>query len=90
MSGWMLIFLGFIALLSFVGIIVTLIVWKRKKEGKMEEPDYQAFYIMGICFLLIGIILMATVSPAFIGFTGIGLFYMAIGLANRDKWKKED
>ena len=87
MNELILIVIGIIAILVFVGIIVTIIVWKRKKEGMMEEPNYQVFYIMGICFLSMGIIFMATVSPAFIGFTGMGLFYMAIGLANRDKWK---
>ena len=45
---------------------------------------------MGICFLPTGIIFMTTVSPAFIGITGLGLCYMAIGLANKDKWKKKE
>ena len=86
-SDWPLIIIGIIALLVFVGILLTLIVWKKKKEGKYEEPNYQAFFIMGICFLPMGIIFMTTVSPAFIGFTRMGICYMAIGLANRDKWK---
>lgn len=90
MFEWILIVIGIIALLVFVGILLTLIVWKKKKEGKYEEPDYQAFFIMGICFLPMGIISMITVSPAFFGFTVMGLCYMAIGLANKDKWKKKE
>jgi len=37
-----------------------------------------------------GIIFTAAINPAFIGFVGMGIIYMAIGLANRDKWKKEE
>jgi len=87
MIDWILIIIGIITILVTVGILLTLIVWKKNKEGKYEEPDYQAFFVMGICLLPIGIIFMTTVSPAFIGFAGMGVCYMAIGLANRDKWK---
>jgi hypothetical protein len=89
MSGWIFISIGIIAILVVVGILLTLIVLKKKEEGKYGDADYRAFFIMGICFLPMGIIFMTTVSPAFIGFTGMGLCYMAIGLANRDKWKKK-
>ena len=44
---------------------------------------------MGISFLPIGIVFTVSISPAFVGFTGIGICYMAIGLANKDKWKKK-
>jgi hypothetical protein len=37
----------------------------------------------------LGIILTASTNPGFIGFIGLGIVYMAIGLANRDKWKKK-
>ena len=76
-------------ILIIVGIIIAFIVWKKKKERKYEEPDYRAFFIMGICFIPLGLIFTITVdNPGFIGITGFGLIYMAIGLANRDKWKK--
>ena len=71
-----------------LGIIVLFIALKRKKEGKYPEPDYRAFFILGICLLPIGIVFISTVNPGFIGFTGLGLIYMIIGLAHRDKWKK--
>ncbi len=45
---------------------------------------------MGISFLPMGIIFTATISPAFIGFVGMGISYMAIGLANRDNWDKKE
>lgn len=87
MIDWILIVIGIITILVSIGILLTLIIWKKYKEGKYGEPDYQAFFIMGICLLPMGIIFMITVSPAFIGFTGMSICYMAIALANRDKWK---
>ena len=58
---------------------------------KVIEPNYEVFFILGIFFLPMGIVLMITIdNPAFIGITGMGLIYMVIGLANRDKWKKNE
>ena len=72
-----------------LGIITTIIAWKKKKEGTYEEPDYRAFYVLGICFLPMGFILMVVVdNPGFVGISGLGAVYMAISLANRDKWKE--
>ena len=88
MNGLILIILVIIATIVVVGIIITFIVFKKRKEGDYEEPDYQTFFILGICFLPIGIIFMIIVGPAFIGFTGLGLFYLTIGLVNKNKWKK--
>ena len=54
----------------------------------MKEIDYKAFFILGMCFLPLGTIFMTTISPAYISFTGIGVAFMAIGLAHRDEWEK--
>lgn len=71
-----------------LSIILTFVVWKKKKEGKYEEPDYRTFFILGICFLPIGIPLMiATKNPGLLGLSAMGAIYLIIGLANRDKWK---
>jgi len=78
-----------VVVLIVVGIIAVLLVLKKKKEGKQVEPDYRTFFILGICFLPLGISLMITVSPAFIGFFGLGVIYMIIGLTNQDKWKNK-
>jgi hypothetical protein len=66
---------------------VSFIVIKKKKEGKYVEPDYRAFFIFGICLLPMGTVFMTTVNPGFIGFFGLGIIYMIIGLSHRDKWK---
>ncbi|MFB0501338.1 MAG: hypothetical protein ACETVP_02595 [Candidatus Bathyarchaeia archaeon] len=32
-----------VAILIVVGILPTLVVWKRKKKGSLKEPNYRAF-----------------------------------------------
>jgi LPXTG-motif cell wall-anchored protein len=85
-------------LLLIIGIMVTLmlvlVLRKRKKAGKTGGTDYKAFFIMGIAFLPTGVVMMfmyfLTETPFEIGLplVALGLIYILIGLANRDKWKK--
>jgi 4-amino-4-deoxy-L-arabinose transferase-like glycosyltransferase len=91
MNEWVLI-LAIIAILALsVGVLLVLVVWKRKKVGKIgEETNYQAFFIMGVSFIGLGIALTATVNVGFLGFIALGIIYLIIGLANRDKWKKKE
>ena len=72
-----------------IGVIVLFTLRKNQKEGIKREVDYRAFFIMGISFLPMGIIFTTVISPAFISFIAIGGCYMAIGLANREKWEKK-
>ena len=89
-----------IILIAAVGIVTALLVWKRKKEVKLEEPNYRAFFVMGIIWFPIGIVsmfivLILDIPPFPIGFVAgmplfaMGLIYFIIGLTNRDKWKKK-
>jgi hypothetical protein len=87
MNGLILVLIVILALVLLVGIIFTFFVLKKKKEGVYKEPDYRVFFIMGICFLPLGIIFTTTLNPGFIGFIVLGIAYTAIGLANKDKWK---
>lgn len=72
-----------------MGLLTVFIVLKRKKVGKLDDPNFKVFFILGICFLPMGVVFMVTVSPAFIGITGMGLIYLIIGLVNRNKWEKK-
>jgi len=87
MNEWIFISIFLIALSIVIGIALILVYRKKNKEGTFKEPDYLAFFILGISFLPMGIIFTTVINPAFIGFLGIGVCYMAIGLANLDKWK---
>jgi hypothetical protein len=89
MSEIILILLVIGLLVLIVGIATTFIVLKRKEAGISKEPDYRAFFILGICFLPVGIpIVIATNNPGLLGISALGIIYMSLGLANRDKWEK--
>jgi hypothetical protein len=88
------------SLLLVIGIVITLLLLvvlrKRKKAGKTGETDYKAFFIMGMAFLPTGVAMMLMYLLAEIPFeiglplVALGLIYLVIGLANRDKWKKSE
>ncbi len=90
----MWIVIAIVAVLIVSGILVVWMAWKRKKEGKQEEPNYRVFFIVGMFMTPVGIIVITASFLAdisfFIGlpFFSIGVVYIAIGLGNRDKWKK--
>jgi len=90
MNYWILLTIILGAIATIIGVLLLYIMQKKKKEGTFKEPDYRAFFIMGICFLPMGIIFTFSVNPGFVGFIGLGIIYMALGLANRDKWKKKE
>ncbi|UCF50191.1 MAG: hypothetical protein JSU91_01550 [Thermoplasmatales archaeon] len=90
MNGLILLVLLIIALLLILVFILTIVFLKKQKGKKFEEPDYQIFFFMGISILPIGLVFIIAVSPAFFSFLAIGLCYIAIGLGNRDKWKKKE
>jgi hypothetical protein len=69
-----------------IGTIVVLITWKKRQQGKPYNINYLAFFLMGVCFLGAGIVLMTTINSAFIGLIGIGVVSIIISLANRNKW----
>lgn len=90
MSIWIFISIFLFIIAVFIGIIVFFTLRINQKEGVKKEVDYRVFFIIGISFLPLGIVLTFVVgNPGFIGFMGLGIAYIAIGLANRDKWKKQ-
>ena len=82
-----------LAIAIVTGILVVLMARKRKKEGK-PQIYYRTFFILGITwvpFSIIFIIVSFTLQiPFYIGFPlfALGLMYLIIGLANRDKWQQ--
>ena len=82
--------IAIILITVFVLILTILWMTRTKKNDQTKEIDYRVFFNMGLSFLPLGIVLTATVkNTGFIGFTGLGIAYIAIGIANKDKWKKE-
>ena len=73
-----------------MGIIVALIVRKKKRDEKLEKANYRAFFIMGIIWVPFSIVLMIIAFvlqiPFFMGIPllAIGLVYLLVGLKKRD------
>ena len=69
---------------------------EKEKGSKTQEPDYRAFFIMGITLFPLGVIyesvFVISGTKVFLvpglAFMGMGLSYLAVGLANRDKWRE--
>jgi len=91
MSTIALIMIGILIITILILIVTVLWVRKNRISEQIKEIDYRAFFIMGISFLPLGIVLSVVIgNPGFIGFIGLGAFYIVFGLANKDKWKKEE
>ena len=96
MNTYPFVIIGIIVGLILVGILVVFAL-KKKKGEKSQGTNYRALFILGICFLPLGIIynivFFTSGTKVFlvlgIAFIGMGLSYLAIGLGNRDKWKKQ-
>jgi 4-amino-4-deoxy-L-arabinose transferase-like glycosyltransferase len=82
--------ISILAITILVGIILVVLVWKKRKTGVKQEPDYQAFFTMGLSFIAMGTALSIVINPGFLGFLALGIIYMLWGLKNKDKWKKKE
>lgn len=79
---WIIIAVGALLILLIVAFIVLLF----NKKIPHREPDYQTWFWLGICWLGAGIPLGTTSNNWGISF--MGLVFMILGLANKNKWKK--
>ena len=79
----LMILVGFV----LVGVLATLIVYRRSRGKDEAEVDYRAFFVLGLCLLPMGMLFSFLINPGFLGIMGLGAFYIALGLSNRDKWK---
>jgi Na+/melibiose symporter-like transporter len=70
-------------------IMLMFLLFKIRKYPQKAEPDYRVFFIIGIIYLPLGLALnFFTSNNGYFGLIGIGAIFLAVGLANRDKWKK--
>ncbi len=81
------------AVIIVVAIILAIIIWKGKKEGKYQEYSLR-FFVIGATAFIIGVILLI-VSFITDLFGGIGLYLtvagaiaIIIGLVIRNIWEK--
>jgi len=79
--------IGIVAILF--AVILIILVKRNKRKATCKETDYRALYVLGICFIPVGIATaIATKNPGLMGITALGVVYMIMGLQNKDKWKK--
>lgn len=87
MSEWSTTFPVIIILLLVVGLLTLLILMRSRKEIKTKEQDFRVFFVLGMIFLPLGIVLSLVVSMGFLGIAVVGFIDIVIGLIYRGKWK---
>ncbi len=81
------------AIIIAVGIILAIIIWKGKKEGRYQEYSLR-FFVIGITIFILGAILLIvsfiTDLSLFYGLylTAAGAISLIIGLVIRNRWEK--
>ncbi|MFC2056786.1 hypothetical protein ACFLTO_04360 [Chloroflexota bacterium] len=81
------------AVIIAVGIILAIIIWKGKKEGRYQEYSLR-FFTIGITIIVLGVILLIvyfiTDLSIFYGLylTSAGAISIIIGLVVRSIWEK--
>ena len=81
------------AVLIVVGIILAIIIWKGKKEGRYQEFSLR-FFVIGATALILGVILLIVSSITDLLFdyswflTVAGAIILIIGLVIRNIWEK--
>ncbi len=81
------------AVIIVVGIILVIIIWKGKKEGKYQEYSLR-FFVIGITALILGVILLIVSLITDLSFfyslylIAAGAIGIIIGLVIRNRWEK--
>ena len=70
-----------VVLVALLGVVF----WKWKKGDRMET-NYYSLFTIGMIWLPLGIVFMATDLAIGPFFFILGLVFMGIGLSHRDKW----
>jgi len=83
-----------LAILIVLGIVMAVVVWKKRRAGKSTEPNYRALFLMGAALLAVGIIYLVLCLLTDIScvistpLLALGAIYLTAGLANKNKWKR--
>ena len=81
------------AILIAVGIVLAIIIWKGKKEGRYQEY-YIRFFVIGTTAFAMGVILLIVsfITDLFRDYglflTAAGAILLIIGLVIRNTWEK--
>jgi len=81
------------AVLIIVGIILFIMIWKGKKEGRYQAYSFR-FFVIGITAFIMGVILLIVsfIAGLFWDYglflTAVGAIGIIIGLVIRNIWEK--
>ncbi len=81
------------AVLIVVGIILAIMIWKGKKEGRYQEYSFR-FFVIGTTALIIGVILLIAylITDLLLFYAlyliAVGVIAIIIGLVIRKIWEK--
>jgi len=78
----MIIMIPWILIAVLVTLIILAVVAVIMKKKYKSPTDYYAFFVIGITWLPLGLVFK---NPAL---WGMGLVFMAVGLAHKKDWKK--
>jgi len=76
-----------IPIIILILIVIIGIIAIKNFKGKPRNIDYKTLYIVGISWLPLGIVFTIIDLPTGMPFSAMGLVFLSIGLANRDKWQ---
>ncbi len=81
------------AVIIAVGIILVIVIWKGKKEGRYQEYSLR-FFVIGATAFILGVILLIVSFITDLLFdygwflTAVGAIGIIIGLVVRNRWEK--
>ncbi|HIH00568.1 TPA: hypothetical protein HA259_00545, partial [Thermoplasmata archaeon] len=78
METWPVVALMILVGFVLVGVLVALVVYRKRRGEEEVEVDYRAFFVMGICLLAMGILFSLLFNPGLLGIVGLGAFYIVL------------
>ena len=90
---WVWVSTALLAVVLTLGLLWILVNLRKKTGGGAQQPNYRAFFFMGMVMLIAGTAELLVFLRSDVSFVValpllvIGLVFVVIGLANRDKWQ---
>jgi predicted membrane channel-forming protein YqfA (hemolysin III family) len=94
MDTWLRVVMAVLGTLIALGIVVVFMSRTRNRETTASQPNYRMFFFIGGAMSVVGIAEILVLLQTDISFVialpllAIGLVFLTVGLANRDKWRK--
>lgn len=89
---WIWVSTALLAIVLTLGLLWILTSLKKRTGTRVSQPNHRAFFFMGVVMLTVGtaemlIFLRTDVSYIVaLPLVAIGMVFVVVGLANRDKW----